>query len=178
MSAFREIVEQYKRMVYHLALDMTGSPHDADDVSQDVFLRVYRSLESFRGDAKVSSWLYRIAINVCLDRRSKKATMMMELREDMESGEHGMTSDNNATHPVTATESRMIQQHIDIALRRLTPRERSVFVLRHYNDLSMKEIATTLSVTVGTVKSTLFHAIEKLQKELSFYKKDFGLGER
>lgn len=178
MSAFREIVEHHKRMVYHLAVNMTGNSNDADDISQEVFLRAYRSMASFRGDAKVGSWLYRITINACLDHRSRKHSKLMELREDMESEKHGDVNNDRSTQPGIITASNVMQQHIDRALQRLTPRERSIFVLRHYNDLSMKEIAATLSVTIGTVKSTLFHAVEKLQKELSFYKDELGLEER
>ena len=80
--------------------------------------------------------------------------------------------------PDRAAQSTLIQQHIQHALDRLTPRQRSVFVLRHYNDLSMKQIAETLEVAEGTVKTLLFRAVQQLQEELSFYKKDFGLEEQ
>ena len=177
MSAFRDIVEQNKKLVYHLAVDMMGKPDDADDISQEVFIRAYRSVGSFRGEAKISSWLYRITVNVCLDYRSRKHSKMTELQEDMESATRENNNASHADHPATATESRMIRDHIDAALELLTPRERTIFVLRHYHELSMKEIASTLRVTVGTVKSTLFRAVEKLQKELSFYRQDLGMEE-
>ena len=178
MSAFRDIVEQNKKLVYHLAVDMMGNPGEADDISQEVFIRAYRSVGSFRGDSKISSWLYRITVNVCLDHRSRMHSKLMELREDMESAAPDNNNADYADHPSTATEARMIRDHVNAALDLLTPRERSIFVLRHYHELSMKEIAATLRVTVGTVKSTLFHAVEKLQKELSFYRQDLGLEEK
>ncbi|MFN0157565.1 MAG: RNA polymerase sigma factor [Bacteroidota bacterium] len=178
LSAFRHIVEEYKMMVYRLALDMTGNADDADDISQDVFLRAYRSFASFRGEAKLNSWLYRITVNVCLDHRSNKNAKRTELRADMESEEHESLDKNEVAGPDSAAESRVIQGHISKALEVLTTRERSVFVLRHYNDMSLNEIAATLAVTVGTVKSTLFRAVEKLQKELSFYRRELGLEER
>lgn len=174
LPAFRQIVEEYKMIVYRLALDMTGNPDDADDISQEVFLRAYKSLPSFRGESKISSWLYRIAVNICLDHRSKKKSRLVELRDDME-GDENIARDLHQPLPDMSAGSRMIQDHIQKALEKLSPRERTVFVLRHYNDMSLKEIAATLSVTLGTVKSTLFRAVEKLQAELSFYRRDLGL---
>ena len=102
----------------------------------------------------------------------------MELREDMESAMHEKSAPQSTDQPASAIESQMIQDHVHAALDLLTPRERSIFVLRHYHEMSMKEIASTLRVTVGTVKSTLFRAVGKLQKELSFYRQDLGLGEK
>ncbi len=174
LPAFRQIVEEYKMMVYRLALDMTGNPDDADDISQEVFLRAYKSLASFRGESKIRTWLYRIAVNICLDHRSKKNSRLVELRDDME-GDENIARDLHQPLPDMSAGSHMIQGHIQKALEKLSPRERSVFVLRHYNDMSLKEIAATLSVTLGTVKSTLFRAVEKLQAELSFYRRDLGL---
>ena len=169
MSAFREIVERYKHMVHRIAFDMTGNMADAEDLSQDAFVRAFRSIGSFRGDAKVSSWLYRITINVCLDHRSRRGFSAMEYRDTIDAMASG---DDGLPAPGDAAAAGVMQVHINRALQRLSPRERAAFVLRHYNDLSMKEIAETLSISTGTVKSLLFRGIAKLQQELSFYRED------
>jgi RNA polymerase sigma-70 factor (ECF subfamily) len=176
MGAFRELVERYKKKIYYLSLDLTGNHHDAEDLSQEVFIKAYRSLKNFRGDAKLNSWLYRITVNTCISQRRKKSVSVMTLQEDFdgESSPQYQLSEGGVNHnPELSAEAGLMQQHIDKALQRLTPRERSIFVLRHYNDLPLKEIAQILKITEGTVKSMLFRAIKKLQKQLSFYREDF-----
>lgn len=173
-GAFRELVEQYKKKIYYFSLDLTGNHHDAEDLSQEVFIKVYRSLKNFRGDAKFKSWLYRIAVNTCISQRRKKSVSAMTLQEDFDSDStHHYFDVGESNHPERSAEAGLMQQHIDNALQQLTPRERSVFVLRHYNDLPLKEIAQVLKISEGTVKSMLFRAIRRLQKELAFYREDF-----
>jgi RNA polymerase sigma-70 factor (ECF subfamily) len=176
MGAFRELVELYKKKIYYLALDLTGNHHDAEDLSQEVFIKAYRSLKKFRGDAKLNSWLYRITVNTCISQRRKKSVAAMTLQENFESdSSHQDFKNGESIHnPERDAESGLIQQHIEQALQQLTPRERSVFVLRHYNDLPLKEIAQILKITEGTVKSMLFRAIQRLQKELSFYRNELS----
>jgi RNA polymerase sigma-70 factor (ECF subfamily) len=179
LQAFRELVEQSRRAVYRLAYDMTGSRHDAEDLSQDVFVKAYRSLPGFRGDAKWSTWLHRITVNTCLDHRKSSAPKTMEFNDDTEHHSTGelLQHQHEIILPDRAAHSTFIQHHVEKALDRLTPRQRSVFVLRHYHDFSMKQIAETLEVAEGTVKTLLFRAVQQLQEELSFYKKDLGLEE-
>ncbi len=174
LGAFREIVERYKKKIYYLSLDLTGNHHDAEDLSQEVFIKAYRSLKNFRGEAKFNSWLYRIAVNTCISQRRKKSVAAMTLQEDFEddSSPQYFSESESSHNPERSAEAGLMQQHINNALQRLTPKERSVFVLRHYNDLPLKEIAQVLKVTEGTVKSMLFRAIQRLQKELAFYKKE------
>jgi len=174
IGAFRELVERYKKKIYYLALDLTGNHHDAEDLSQEVFIKAYRSLKNFRGDAKFNSWLYRIAVNTCISQKRKKSLSSMTLQEDFDSetDQKHFTEGASFHNPERSAEAGLIQQHINNALQRLTPRERSVFVLRHYNDLPLKEIAHILKISEGTVKSMLFRAIKRLQKEVSFYRKE------
>ena len=176
MGAFRDLVERYKKKIYYLCLDLTGNHHDAEDLSQEVFIKAYRSLNKFRGDAKFNSWLYRITVNTCISHGRKKAVSAMMLQEDFDSentSQH-LSPGISIHNPERSAEAGLMQQHIDNALQCLTPRERSIFVLRHYNDLPLKEIAHILKITEGTVKSMLFRAIKKLQKQLSFYREDFA----
>lgn len=177
-SAFRMIVEYHKKSVYYLALSMTGNHHDAEDISQEVFLKLYQSLNKIRGKAKLSTWLYRVTVNTCINKKRKKSLAAMKLQENYiidEMGNKQNYEGYQSRNPEQYTESRRINMHIENALKRITHKERTVFVLRHYRDLPLKEIAGILSIAEGTVKSTLFRAIKKLQKELSFYTKEIEM---
>ncbi len=177
-QAFRSIVEQYKIGVYSVAYDLAGNRHDAEDLTQEVFIKAFRSLKSFRGDAKLSSWLYRIAVNTHLNKTRKKALSSMNLQEDFSlqaSNADAFSGKDFSGNPEKSAESTMIQIHIKKALNVLAPKERAVFTLRHYQDLPLKEIALTLEVAEGTVKSLLFRAVRRMQKELAFYRQDLGL---
>ena len=179
LQAFRQIVDRYKQTVYRIAYDMTGNRHDAEDVSQEVFLKAYRSIHQFRGAAKLSTWLYRITVNACYDHRSRKSFSVMKPHEDPEQqGEHTPMFQDNSHQPEQSAEARIMQEHIEQALQKLSPRERSIFVLRHYNDLPLKDIAVVLKISEGTVKSLLFRALKRLQKELAFYRSELGLEEQ
>jgi len=170
-AAFRVLVERYMKKVYAVALDMTGNHHEAEDISQDVFLKAYGSLPRFRGRAGVSTWLYRMTVNACIDRSRKKAWKAMkpkgiELDENIQQDKQ---SRNTLSQPEHEMERTLMQQYIRRALDGLTERERAIFVLRHYHALPLKEIADCLNVTEGTVKSTLFRAIKRLQGMLAPY---------
>jgi RNA polymerase sigma-70 factor (ECF subfamily) len=180
MQAFRELVEQSKLKVFGLAYNLTGNRHDAEDLSQDVFVKAFRSLPKFRGDARWSTWLYRITVNTCMDHGRQKTNKSIETRYDCEGDDppSGHHHDCNSIPPDRKAASSMIQQHIESALNVLSPQERSVFVLRHYHDFSLKQIAQTLEIAEGTVKSYLFRAIQQLQQELSFYRNELGLDEQ
>ena len=172
VSAFQDIVELYKKKVYYLAYDITGNHYDAEDISQEVFIKVFRSLKKFRRDAKMSSWLYQITVNTSIDSLRTSSSRMKKLTDQLEEGnlqknlpESGETTND----PERSLEAAMIQKQLSQVLQCVSPRERAVFVMRHYNDFKMNEIAEILNVSVGTVKSLLFRAIKKLRRELSIY---------
>ena len=171
-AAFQVLVERYKKKIYAVAFDMTGDHHDAEDISQDVFLKAFRSLTRFRGRASVSTWLYRMTVNTCIDRSRKKAWKAIKPKGaciDDNIYPHGEQGHDRLSHPEKEYEKTLLQQHIRQALDSLTQRERSVFVLRHYHALPLKEIAECLHVSEGTIKSTLFRALKRLQKKLAPY---------
>ena len=167
--AFRELVERYKKKVYYLALDMAGNPVDAEDISQEVFLKVFRSFATFRKGAKLGSWLYRVTYNASIDhlrrRGAAPAAVADELIESAGDSETGLPRRGPAD-PGAALEARQLQDRIARALDRVSPQEKAVFVLRHYDDLMLKDIASSLGLSVGSVKSYLFRAVRKIQKEI------------
>ena len=168
LSAFGGIVELQKKHLYRLALNLTGSHEDAEDLSQEAFVRAFSSLGSFRGEARLGTWLYRITINLYLDTRDGQRFTRGAAGSGNWNGSGVHEQPDKNPGPDEAAATTILRDHIANALGCLSPRERSVFVLRHYHDQSLKEIARILDVRVGTVKSLLFRAVHKLRHELHF----------
>jgi len=169
-SAFYDLVGRYKKKIYYLAYDITGDHHEAEDISQEVFMKVYRSLNTFRRDAKMSSWIFQITVNASIDSLRRKSSKPEKTIGELDQVHIQESLPSNVPHnfdPVRSTESIQIQHKISQALQKITPKERTAFVMCHYNGLKLKETAEILNVTTGTVKSLLFRAIRKLRKELS-----------
>lgn len=168
-AAFREFVESYKKKIYGLAFEMTRNHADAEDVSQAVFIKVFKSIGTFKKDANLKSWLYRIVVNASIDHLRKRPFYPAEKTPDMP----GRLFDDSlpqsadlSADPGKEAESRELKKRIHDALDRISEREKAVFLLRHDHDLNLKEIADVLGLTLGAVKSYLFRSIKKLQKEL------------
>jgi len=177
-TAFQEFVERYKKKIYYVAYDITGDHNDAEDVSQEVFIKVFRSLKTFRRNAKISSWLYQVSVNASIDLLRKKSSKPEKSMDDIERAdiqENLPGSGTRAQNPERSAEDFLIQKHISEALQKVSPKERSVFVMRHYNELKIREIAEILNVSPGTVKALFYRATRKLRKELSFYLGNPGL---
>lgn len=168
-GSFREFVETHQRRLYWLALDLTGNHHDAEDLSQEVFIKAYRNLDGFRGDAQVSTWLRRIAVNTYLNKRRKKALSHMSLFGDTTDHQE---SASTARPPDGEADDAFFRTFVAKALDVLSPRERSAFVLRHMNELPVKEVAASMDIARGTVKSLLYRATQKMQRELAFLRPD------
>ena len=177
-TAFQEFVDRYKKKIYYIAYDITGDHDDAEDVSQEVFIKVFRSLKTFRRNAKISSWLYQISVNASIDLLRKKSLKPEKSMDDIERADIQENLPGSSTHaqnPERSAEDLIIQNHISEALQKVSPKERSVFVMRHYNELKIREIAEILKVSPGTVKALFYRATRKLRKELSFYLGNPGL---
>ena len=128
----------------------------------------------------MSTWLYRITVNTCFSMKRKKAVSEMRTEENMEeimSASPFIKNESLTVSPERSTESVLIKKNIEIAMSTLSKREKSVFVLRNYNDLPFDEIVEILNLKPGTVRSLNFRAIKKLRKALSFYKYEFQTGE-
>jgi RNA polymerase sigma-70 factor (ECF subfamily) len=172
MTAFQDLVERYKRKVYYLAYDMVGDHHEAEDISQEVFIKVYRAITGFRKDAKMSSWIYQITVNSAIDllrKRKAKPSVNLEGLEHLEPRENPPGAGTAVLDPERQAEAALLQQHIHQALSQVSPRERAVFVMRHYNDFKIDEIADVLDISSGTVKSLLFRALQKLRRRLASF---------
>jgi RNA polymerase sigma-70 factor (ECF subfamily) len=167
-AAFRELVETYKKKMYYFALDMVRDPADAEDISQEVFLKAFRSFQTFKRDAKLSSWLYRIATNASIDHLRRRSLAPQAVEDAvLDASTAGFGNSPLSQNPAQAAENRLLQSRIERALEKVSSQERAVFLLRHYNDFRLEEIAQTLQISIGSVKSYLFRCIRKLQKELA-----------
>jgi len=159
-GAFDVIVDRHRRAVYQLCYRFVGNHEDASDLSQDVFLRAFRGLRNFKGQSSLGTWLYRIGVNVCLNRLS--ATV--PVNEPIEKHQY---VDDNAESP----SERMLRGEralqVRAAITRLPRKQRAALILRMYHDMSHQEIADTLGSSVGAVKANVFHALQNLKKLLA-----------
>ena len=167
-GAFRQIVEAHQERVFYLALGLLGQRSDAEDVMQEVFIKAYRSLSKFRGESGLATWLYRITHNACRDwqRRQRWWRKGEPIDQAVEAGSEWTTTDPGAD-PERGAGNRQLSRDLMVALERLTPTERSVFVLRHFQQLSTRETAEVLMRAEGSVKNLLFRAMHKLKDALA-----------
>jgi RNA polymerase sigma-70 factor (ECF subfamily) len=169
-SAFEALVRLYDQNVLRLALQVVGSPEEARDLYQEAFLKVYRSLRHFRLEARFSTWLYRVVMNVCLDHLRRQNTRKEVPVPQADDGEpeyfQTVPDDRPTLNPERATHSKEIARRIQAALNRLNPRERMVFELKHYQGLKLRVIGEMCKTSEQTVKNCLFRATQKLRTEL------------
>jgi len=172
VSAFRDLVEKYKKKIFYLAYDFLKDHSEAEDISQEVFIKVFRSIQKFKKDAKMSTWIYQITVNTCIDAlRRKKAKPSIQLDEGkpVETWAADSILSAKISSPESSADASLLQIKIQDALQKISDKERAVFVMRHYNDLTINEIADVMKISSGTVKSFLFRGLQKLRKELSVY---------
>ena len=172
MSAFRELVEKFKKKIFYISFDILGDYQEAEDISQEVFIKIFRSINKFKRDAKMSTWIYQITVNTCIDAiRRKKAKPTIQINEEKPADYWAADSILSAkiSSPESSADASLLQVKIQEALNKISDRERAVFVMRHYNDLTINEIADVMKISSGTVKSFLFRGLQKLRKELSFH---------
>lgn len=172
-EAFERLVYAHDQGVLWLALRITGSQADAQDIYQETFLRALKKLTSFRFECTFSTWIYRIATNVCLDhlrrKHTRKETSTTEVNADGE--EYGLLNqvqdDRPASNPEQWVLGRELGTHVLEALTKLTPRERMIFELKHYQGLKLWTVSEILNCSEATTKSSLFRATQKLRRHLA-----------
>ncbi|MBI4396035.1 MAG: RNA polymerase sigma factor [Elusimicrobia bacterium] len=175
-AAFGRLITAYQRKVYGFVLGFVRREDVADELTQEAFLRAWKALHAFRGESAFQTWLFQISINIVRDwgRRQKwralrEIPLFWREREDEEGPADPMDrlEDKSAeASPGRGAESLDLKRRLEAAVDRLPAREREVFVLRHYQNLHLADVARTLNVAEGTVKAHLFHALSKLRKLL------------
>jgi len=170
VEAFNELVIRYQDKIYRLAFNFVRNREDALDLSQEAFLRAFQALGRFERKSAFYSWLYRITMNLCIDfLRSRSRTKSVSLDAEVEYLPNVLIRGYNQYSPTKYVEEKELQQHIIAAVSELSPKQREVFVLRHWDGLQIKEIANVIKRSEGTVKAHLFHAARNLRKQLAGY---------
>jgi RNA polymerase sigma-70 factor, ECF subfamily len=178
-SAFEKLVKRYEKKIYNLAYRILGNQEEANDILQETFIQTLRKIKTFRGKSQFSTWLYRIAVNLCLmkKRRDKKMptiSMDMPVRYKDEDEIKREFADDWAKNPLATLENKELKETIDVAIKALPVDYRTVFILRDVNGLPNQEVAKMLKISVAAVKSRLHRARLFLRDKLSQYFKDYG----
>lgn len=154
-EAFDRLVLRYQRDVYRLCYRYVNNHEDANDLAQEVFLKAWRAISRFRGDSSFSTWLYRIAVNACLNFRALRRPPVQDLPEGLPDPQPGAAA---------LAESEAEARRVRAAVARLPERQRATLILKVYHDLTHEEVAGILGSTVGTVKANFFHALGNLRR--------------
>jgi RNA polymerase sigma-70 factor (ECF subfamily) len=166
--AFQLLVRRFRKTIFSIAFGITLDVEESQDIVQEVFLQVYRSIGNFRGDASLSTWLHRITVNRCLNWKRRWARRLKWLHTTTDSTDDKPVKEPESDLP--SPENRMADAQtrlqIDKALKMLPEQARAVFVLRELEGLSYEEIAETIGIKLGTVRSRLFHARKRLKTML------------
>jgi RNA polymerase sigma-70 factor (ECF subfamily) len=158
-GAFDVVVHRHQRAVYQLCYRFVSNHEDASDLTQDVFIRAYRGLKKFRGQSSLGTWLYRIGVNVCLNRLSVKTPAMEPIEERQHIDARGESAPDQMVRTERATRVRA-------AIAQLPRKQRAALILRMYHDMAHQEIARALGSSVGAVKANVFHALQNLKRML------------
>jgi RNA polymerase sigma-70 factor (ECF subfamily) len=174
--AYKLLVERYQRKVYAVALGMLKDKEEARDVAQEAFVKVYRYLEHFKGDASFYTWLYRITVNICIDamrRKGSKGDEHLEFDEsvkmDTAEANIGALGSRLGTNPQKSALRRELAERINAAIQQIPEAHRQILLLREVEGMSYEDLSRILEIPKGTVMSRLFHARLKMQKILSEY---------
>jgi RNA polymerase sigma-70 factor (ECF subfamily) len=180
-GAFQALVERHSRTLFRLAYRMTGNEQDAEDVVQETFLKAYKRLGQFEDRANFGSWLYRIAANCAYDTLRARAR-----RDELQAGAPADGADDPLAAVPSADPdgdrlvlSAQVKQRVATAMARLSSRERAAFVLRHFEEMSTREIGEALGLDEGAAKHSVFRAVRKLREALEpFVAQRAGVGAR
>lgn len=163
---YKYVYDQYVRMVFNVCLKMSGSKEEAEDAAQEVFIKVFNSINSFRADSKLSTWIYRVAVNICINRqRRKKIINFLSLDFWVEEKvEFGIDSDSKT--PGEKLEKSETQKIVQTAINTLPAKQKTALILSRYEEKTYKEIAEIMKVSLSAVESLLFRAKENLAQKL------------
>lgn len=177
-TAFRTLVDQYKDRVYNTCLGLLQNPEEAEEAAQDVFIEVYKSVDKFRGEAKLSTWMYRIATTKSLERiRKQKTQKRFAFFQSLTGGDKDYETTSHATfeHPGVLLENKEQAQTLFNTIKTLPENQRIAFTLHKVEGLPYQEIAEVLGTSVSSVESLMFRARKSLQQKLkTYYEKNFN----
>ena len=163
-AAFNQLVRLYQKRVYAVAFRMVRDEEEAKDLTQEVFVKMYKTLSDFRGEASVFTWAYRATVNLSINHLRRKKIIswvpLLEAEEKPEEPKEGLSE----------RETARLKQAIAKAVKKLPPKQRAIFILRHYDELGNEEIAQIVGKTVGAVKANYFQALQKMKKYLAEWK--------
>jgi RNA polymerase sigma-70 factor (ECF subfamily) len=166
-SAFEELVERYKHKTYHIAFGFTRDREEAKDLSQEAFLKAFLNIESFDGRSTFYTWFYRLLINVCLDYKRRLRRPTEEFNEAAKDQSDPGHAPAITAAPDTHAMARQLSRKIGAALEDLPPKQRTAFILKNHQGLSIKEIAEVMQTAEGTVKVHLHRAVAALREKLA-----------
>jgi len=169
-NAFEDLVLEYQNQVYHITLKMTGNEEDAFDLSQETFLKAYRTLASFRGEAGFGSWLYRMASNICIDflrKKKRRGNIQTIPLDDDGEDKRPLEIPDLRYEPQNELEKRELSEKIRAELRGLPDEQRLILILRDVEGFSYQEISDILKIELGTVKSRIYRARALLARRLT-----------
>jgi len=168
VKAFRQLFEQYQHLVFNICFRMTGNREDAEDAAQDVFLKIFHQIGNFRGEAKLSSWIYRLTVNTCLKTaRRKKLEYWFSLDFFFQEQEEP-ARENLPDEQIESSETEILVQR---AIQQLPPRQKTALILQRYENLSAEEIARIMETSLSAVEALLHRARENLTEKLLPFKK-------
>ncbi|MCI0331190.1 MAG: sigma-70 family RNA polymerase sigma factor [candidate division Zixibacteria bacterium] len=163
-AAFNELVRLYQKRVYAVAFRMVRDEEEAKDLTQEVFVKMYKMLPDFRGEASVFTWAYRATVNLAINHLRRKKIIswvpLLEAEEKPEEPKEGLSD----------IDTERLKRAIADAVKKLPPKQRAIFILRHYDELSNEEIAQIVGKSVGAVKANYFQALQKMKKHLAEWK--------
>ena len=167
-QAFRKLVELHQRFAYQVAYRMMGNSNDAEDVVQEAFVKLWKNLSKYRWEVKLTTWLYKIVTNQCLDHLKSAASKQKSLNKDIEFSLHV----SDGSDPEKQFSDQELVEVITTLARRLTPKQQAVFVLRDLEGLSVEEVCEILDMPSGKLKSNLYYARMKIREDLTLYYKE------
>ncbi len=167
-DAFEELMALHEKNVYGLAYRFTGSHHEALDIAQEVYIRIYNNISKFKGASSLSTWIYRITNNCCIDhiRKNKRHNVMSIDERFDDDGNTRLDIPDTAPSPHEAYEQKAATQKVRDAIEKLSPKHRNIIILRDIEGLPYEEIAQILNISLGTVKSRLSRARESLKNAI------------
>jgi len=166
--AFRQLVERNQKKAYWVAFDMLASRTEAEDLTQEAFIRVYERWDEFRGESSIDTWYYRILVNMCSNHRKKRGVWKRIKDWLQENPDNQLMQDRfSLFNPEDIIGHNQLSGSINDILETLSEKQRTIFILRYLHDFSIQEIVETTGMASGTIKSHLFRALKTVRKQLT-----------